>query len=425
MELLSLFAVFFVFLLAGAPVAVALGLGAIGFLVFSDSVQFSILALRLLASLDSVPLLAIPFFVLAGELMNTGGITHRIFDFARKLLGHVRGGLAHVNILASLFFAGISGSAVADAAGLGRIEIKAMREASYPAPFAAAVTAASSAVGPIIPPSIMLVLYGTMADVSIGKLFAGGLVPGLLLAVAMMIYVTVVARGLGVPVDPRTPLRGILRSLIVNLPPLLTPVLVMTALVAGVVTPTEAGVFTAIYAAGISFLYGGLTLRMIPEILENTLVVTGQILFILALSVVFGWLITTERIPELLGVYFLETGLGQYAFLALLNVVLLVLGCFMSLTSILIIVTPMLIEMTGTLGIDPVHIGVVMVLNLTIGLMTPPLGWCLYIVTEIAEIRFEETVRAVLPFLIPLIAVLILITYVPWTVTGLADFFFD
>lgn len=411
MTMTVLFLTFGFFMLIGAPVALAMGIASMACMLVSD-IPAMVLIFSMVDSLGGITLLAIPFFVLAGEIMNSGGVTKRIFGFADLLVGHVRGGLAHVNILSSLFFAGISGSAVADTAGLGRIEIKAMTEAGYPKAFSAAVTAASSCIGPIIPPSILMVLYGTMADVSIPGLFLGGLIPGLMLGLFMMVYVWFAAPP-GVRRRQRASLGEIGRSLKTNILPLMTPAVILAGLVFGIVTPTEAGVAAVVYALFVSLVQGDLEVRAIPAMLEEALVTTTQIMFILALSSLFGWLVTTEQIPEALGRMFQESGHGTWMFLAVVNFVLLMLGTFMSLTSILIIFTPTLIGMGTALGVDPVHLGVVVVLNLTVGLITPPLGWALYIVTEIAGIRFIDTARAILPFLFPILLVLGLITYIP------------
>jgi len=421
LALLTLFAVFIVLMVLGAPVAIAMGISSLGYLAIAD-VRSTVLVLQMVDSLGGLTLLAIPFFVLAAEIMNQGGLTERLFGFASKLIGHVRGGLAHVNILSSMFFAGISGSAVADAAGLGRIEIKAMTNAGYDRPFSAAITAASSCIGPIIPPSILMVIYGTMGDVSIPALFIGGIVPGFLLGIAMMIHVAIVAERRNFPRQPRATLREVVVSFFRNVLALGTPAVVLAGLVVGIITPTEAGVVAVVYSLFVSIVYGDFDIRSLGRILEESLVSTTQILFIMSCSALFGWLVTTEQIPERLAEIFLASSYGKVAFLFALNIVLLFLGTFMSLTAILIIFTPALIQMALALGIDPVHLGVVVVLNLTIGVITPPLGWCLYIVTEIAEIKFIETARATLPFLVPLITVLFLITYVPELIMGPVNF---
>lgn len=412
MAFAALMVVFVFFLAIGAPVAIAMGLASAAYILLGD-VAPAIYIFSMVESLGGITLLAIPFFVLAGEIMNVGGITKRIFSFATLLVGHIRGGLAHVNIVASMFFAGISGSAVADTAGLGRIEIKAMVNAGYSRPFSAAVTAASSCIGPIIPPSILLVLYGSMTEVSIPALFIGGLVPGLALGLFMMVYVYFAAGREGVAPSPRANLKMIVVSFMRNAPPLATPFVILGGLVLGIVTPTEAGVIAIVYAIIVATVYGEMNWSNLGKMLEEALVTTTQIMFILGMSSLFGWLVTTEQIPQALAQFFGMHDHGAIIFLAVINILLLLLGTFMSLTSILVIFTPTLVGMGTTLGIDPVHLGVVMILNLTIGLITPPVGWCLYIVTEIAEIRFIDTARAIMPFLIPIIAALILVTYVP------------
>ncbi|MFY0635233.1 MAG: TRAP transporter large permease [Vannielia sp.] len=416
MAFAALLITFAFFMAMGAPVALAMGIASMVYILLGD-VMPSIFIFSMVESLGGVTLLAIPFFVLAGEIMNVGGVTERIFRFAGLLVGHIRGGLAHVNILSSLFFAGISGSAVADTAGLGRIEIKAMTKAGYSAPFSAAVTAASSCIGPIIPPSILMVLYGSMTEVSIPALFIGGLVPGLLLGLFMMVYVYFAAKREGVEPAPRATLCEIGGSFIRNAPPLATPFVILAGLVFGIVTPTEAGVIAVAYACVVSMAYGDMKWRNMGKMLEEALVTTTQIMFILGMSSLFGWLVTTEQLPDAMAEFFHRSGYGQIAFLFAMNIILLLLGTIMSLTSILVIFTPTLVGMGVALGVDPVHLGVVIVLNLTVGLITPPLGWCLYIVTEIAEIRFIDTARAILPFLIPILLVLLIITYVPAFVT--------
>lgn len=412
MALLTLFIIFTALMALGAPVALAMGVASVGYLVVG-TVNPTILVLQMVDSLDNPTLLAIPFFILAAEVMNQGGLTARLFSFASKLIGHVHGGLAHVNILASMFFAGISGSAVADAAGLGRIEIRAMRNAGYKPAFAAAITAVSSCIGPIIPPSILMVIYATMGDVSIPALFIGGIVPGILLGIAMMIHVAIVARRLDLPREPRATFAEVVRNFLKNSLALGTPAVILAGLVFGLITPTEAGVVAVVYSILVSIVYGDFEFRAMGRILENSLISTTQIIFIMSCSALFGWLVTTEQIPERLASIFLNLNYGQAVFLLFVNIILIFLGTMMSLTAILIIFTPALINMAGALAIDPVHLGVIVVLNLSIGLVTPPLGWCLYIVTEIAEIKFMETVREVLPFLVPLIAVLLLVTYIP------------
>lgn len=412
MAFTALLITFGIFMAIGAPVALAMGFASMVYILLGD-VMPSIFIFSMVESLGGVTLLAIPFFVLAGEIMNVGGVTARIFHFAGLLVGHIRGGLAHVNIVSSLFFAGISGSAVADTAGLGRIEIKAMTKAGYSRAFSAAVTAASSCIGPIIPPSILMVLYGSMSEVSIPALFVGGLVPGLLLGLFMMVYVYFAAKKEGVEPEPRASLRDIAGSFVRNAPPLATPVVILAGLVFGIVTPTEAGVVAVFYAAVVSMAYGDMKWSNLGAMLEEALITTTQIMFILAMSSLFGWLITTEQLPQAMAEFFQASGYGHLAFLFAVNIILLLLGTFMSLTSILVIFTPTLVGMGTALGVDPVHLGVVVVLNLTVGLITPPLGWCLYIVTEIAEIRFIDTARAIMPFLIPILLVLLLITYIP------------
>ncbi len=422
MALAALIIIFLFFLLIGAPVAVAIGLGSLAYLVFAEGIQFSIVPLKMMDGLDSFPLLALPFFVLTGELMNTAGITRRIFNFASLLVGHIRGGLGHVNIVASMIFAGMSGSAIADTAGLGTIEIKAMTEAGYDPDFSAAVTAASSTIGPIIPPSIMMVLYAVMADVPTGALFLGGIVPGVVMGFTMMVFVYFMALRRNYPLEAKATPYEVGRSFLSAFPALMTPAIIMAGIITGVVTPTEAGVMGSAYALLLGLAYREIGLSDLPKILQRTMLLTAQVMFILSCATLFGWLVITEQIPERLSAALLAVAANKYLLLLIFNLALLFLGCFMSITAVMIIVTPMMVGLAQQFGIDLIHLGVIMVLNLTIGLITPPVGWCLYIVSDIAQISFERTVRATLPFLIPLLVSLAIITYIPWTVTYMAGF---
>ena len=287
------------------PIAFSLGLVALIYVLFSETIPLGVVAQRLTGSMNSFVLLAVPFFMLAGKLMNTGGITKRIFNFANDLVGHITGGLGHVNIVASLIFAGMSGSAVADAAGLGSIEIKAMRDEGYDPDFSAAVTAASSTIGPIIPPSIPIVLYGVMAEVSIGRLFIGGIVPGFMMAISMMIFTYFLAHKRGYARRKRSPLRHLTKSFIAAFPPLLTPVIIVGGILGGVFTPTEAAVVAVLYAFGLSFfVYRELFLWQLPQMIKEVVISTGAILLIVGSASLFGWILTWERVPQMLAKFY-------------------------------------------------------------------------------------------------------------------------
>ena len=398
-------------LLIGVPIAVCLIIVGLAYVIFGIGMDPLIAAQRVANGIDNFPLLAIPFFMLAAELMNAAGITDRIFRLAKAMVGAIPGGLAHVNVLASMLFAGMSGSAVADAAGLGRIEIKAMRDDGYDREFAAAVTAASSTIGPIIPPSISAVIYGLTAGVSIGGLFAAGFVPGVMMGAAMMVLIAFYATrrdyGRGQPFRLRELGVAFLHALLA----IMTPVIIVGGILGGIFTPTEAGAFAVLYAFLLGkFVYGTIAWGDIPDLIFETALSAGNILFIIAATALIGWILTAEQVPQHMAVWVVEWSPSPWVFLLLLNGLLLVLGCFMAAHPVIIMLTPILVPVAGAMGIDPIHLGVIMILNLMIGLITPPVGLCLYVVAEIVDLPVLRVVRALVPFLLPLVAVLLLIT---------------
>jgi tripartite ATP-independent transporter DctM subunit len=375
----------------------------------------SLVVQRMSSGIDSFPLLAIPLFVLAGNLLNVGGIAARIFEFAVALVGHLRGGLAQVNIFASLIFAGMSGVAQADAAGLGTVEIKAMKKEGFDAAFAAACSAASAIVGPIIPPSVIMVVYGVLAQVSIGDLFLAGLVPGFVIGAMLMATVWfLVATGRAyAPVQPKAPRGTLGRTFVRAIPALMAPVILVVGLLSGAATPTELGAITVVYAVGLGFAYRELTLRKLYACVGETFVTTGVLVFIMAAAVPFGWAIAVNNIPANLAATMLEITTNKWVILAMINVLLLVVGCVMETTAILLIAVPTFLPLIVALGIDPVHFGLVIILNLLIGATTPPFGVLLFIVQDIAKVSFGAVVRAFVPFYVPLLGALLLITYWP------------
>jgi tripartite ATP-independent transporter DctM subunit len=415
MNVLPMFFVLFGLIALELPVAFALIAAALAYLQFGSPVPISLVVQRMSAGIDSFPLLAIPLFVLAGNLMNVGGIAARIFDFAVALVGHLRGGLAQVNILASLIFSGMSGVAQADAAGLGTVEIKAMKKEGFDAAFAAACTCSSAIVGPIIPPSVIMVIYGVLAQVSIGDLFVAGLLPGLVIGVLLMLTVWVlVATGRAyAPVHPRASAGRLGRSFVRALPPLMAPVILMVGLLGGVATPTELGAITVVYAAILGFAYRELSWRRLYAALGETFVTTGVLVFIMAAAVPFGWAIAVNNVPAQLAAWLLDLTTNKWLILGLINLLLLVVGCFMETTAILLIAVPTFLPLVVMLGIDPVHFGLVLILNLLIGAATPPFGVLLFIVQDIAKVSFAAVVRAMLPFYVPLVLALLLVTYLP------------
>jgi tripartite ATP-independent transporter DctM subunit len=397
----------------GMPLFLTMASSCLVYLMANGEILLSV-PQRLTAAANSFPLLAAPFFMLTGMAMNTAGITHRIYDFAECLVGRFRGGLAHVNVIGSVIFAGMSGSAVADAAGLGTIEIKAMTDEGYPPPFAAAVTAASATIGPIIPPSVPLLIYGVLADVSIGRLFVGGFIPGLLMAAALMVMIRWMAhrRGFGAHAAPTFPAfaRKTRRAFL----SLMTPVILFGGMLIGVFTPTEAAFAAAAYALLLGLVvYREIAWRDLPRIFLETVETNAVVLMLVMTASLMGWVLARAQVPQQLGAWILGTTRNPLIILLMINVFLLIVGCFMEALAAMIILVPVFLPVIQSVGIDPVHFGLVMVLNLMIGTLTPPVGIVLFVVARVAKLPFEVVTRATAPFLVPLIAVLALITVFP------------
>lgn len=413
MTLAILFALFAVLVAIEMPVAFAMGLSSIVTIAITQPIPLSIVVQRMGTGLDSFVLIAIPLFVLAGHLMNRAGIAERIFAFADALVGHLRGGLAHVNVVASMIFAGMSGVAQADAAGLGVVEVNAMRREGYDPAFAAAVSASSAIIGPIIPPSVIMVVYAVLVQVSVADLFLAGILPGLLMGGAMMAMIWWLVRtGRVVAPAPRPMSASRLgRTFVRALPALAAPVLLTVGLLAGVATPTELGALTVVYAAALGFAQRELTFREVLGACRETLVTCGVLVFIIACAVPFGWIVATSQAPMKLAAFMMSISDNKVAILALVNVGLLVVGCFMETTAILLIATPTLYPLVVALGIDPVHFGIILVVNLLIGTLTPPFGVILFIMMDIAKVSLARMSRAVLPFYLPLAATLVVVTY--------------
>jgi len=363
----------------------------------------------------SFVLLAIPLFILAAEFMTIGSITDRLLNFCNAFVGRFRGGLAHVNVVQSIIFAGMSGSALADAASSGKLMQKMMtQDGKYTASFAAALTAASSVIGPIIPPSIPMVIYALVSDTSIGYLFLAGVVPGLLIGIAQMLYISFVAKHRNFPVEKAVPLREIPRITWDALPALMMPVILFGCLYSGITTPTEAAALAAFYALLVSaLLYRAVTWRSVYNSLLTSARVTISIGILIAAAMVFNYVITVENIPKTLALMMQGYDLSPFTFLLLANVILLLLGCFLEGTTILLIIIPVLLPTAKALGVDPVHFGVVAVVNIMIGLITPPYGLLLFMMAKIANVSLKDLVRDVMPFLGAMLAALALITFVP------------
>ena len=395
------------------PIAFAVGIASLVYYVI-DGTSLMVLPQAMTGAVDSFPLLCIPLFMFVGFIMNMSGVTKRIFNFASSLVGHLPGGLGHVNIVASIIFAGMSGSATADAAGLGAIEIQAMREEGFDDDFSAAVTASSSTIGPIIPPSMPMVIYGAIVGVSIGRLFLAGLLPGILMGISLMVMVYIISRKRNYPIRKRATLKDVVKSFISAFFPILTPVILLGGIVFGIFTPTEAAGVAAIYALFLgAVIYRQLNFKGILELCVDVAEITGTTLLILSTAYLVVWVITVNNVPGILLNILINMNLGKNIFLLAINLFLLFLGMFTTIAPSVILFGPLLTPVVIAMGIDPVHFGVIFVLNLMIGLLTPPVGPCLYIMSSLTNLSLERVVRATMPFLIPLIIVLLIITYFP------------
>ena len=413
MELAILLIVVFVLLVIGSPVTVALGVGSLIFILMEGTPSVVVLH-RMVSGVDSFPLIAVPFFILAGHLMNSAGITTRIFGFAKALVGWMHGGLGHVNIGASIIFAGMSGAAVADAGGLGTIEIKAMRDAGYDDDFSVGITAASSTIGPIIPPSLPLVIYGVMASASIGELFAAGFIPGLLMGLALMIMVTLYARKRKYPRDTRFSLNRLWVSFKQAFLPLQTPTIIIGGILSGIFTPTESAIAAVVYALILGlFVYRSLTWRHILRVSMDTIETSAAILMIVASATIFAWILIDQQVAVILGDALLGFSQNKTVILIIIMMVVLLIGCFMETIAAITILVPVLLPIAEKVGIDPVHLGIIVILNLMLGLLTPPVGMVLYVLSKVSGVKFEQCVIATAPFIVPLLVVLAMITFFP------------
>lgn len=416
---------FAIVLFLNVPIAFVLIIASLVFLL-KEGLSLTIIAQQLVGGMGGYTMIAVPLYILAGELMNTTGITKRLFNFCMAIIGHIRGGLAHVNVLGSMIFAGISGSSSADAAGLGRIEIQAMVEDGYDKEFASVITVISSMLGPIIPPSIHLVLFSAITEVSTGRLFAGGILPGVLLGILLMLFIhfQLVTGREKCPVPSKTSIKGIIKATKEAIFALFAPVLILSGILFGIVTATEAAALAVIYCLILGLGYRELKLENIPTILRNTINSTGVVMLVLAASQLLAWAITIGQMPQLFAEAVLRITDNKYLILLMFNLIFLISGCFLTATSGLLILTPILVGMASVLNLDMVHLGVWMVFALMIGIVTPPVGGSLYIVCDIAQIPFERLVKRTLPYYIPLVVALLLITYFPQIVTFLPNLLF-
>ncbi|MDC7229434.1 MAG: TRAP transporter large permease [Sphaerochaetaceae bacterium] len=412
------FGSFILLLLIGVPISISIGASAVlGCLNLGYPLM--VIGQKMVSGIDSFLLIAIPLFILAGNLMNAGKITEKIFDFAKRLVGWIPGGLGHANIVASLIFAGMSGSAAADAGGLGTIEMEAMSTNGYDDDFSAAVTASSTVIGPIFPPSIPLIIYGSVASVSVSQLFMGGVVPGLLMAIALMIMVFVFAIKRSYQ-RVAFSLVLLVKQFFASILSIITPLIILSGFTLGWFTPTEASSVAVAYALVIALVvYRTLDWKTFKECLLESAITSANTLFIIGTSMLFSYVLIKEGVSTQMATFILGISDNPYIILLVINILLLVLGMFMEPGAILTLMLPVLLPIVKALGLDLVHFGVVMVLNLMIGQVTPPFGVCLFIIADVAKISLNRMYKAILPFIIPLLVVLFLVTYMPQIVTWL------
>jgi tripartite ATP-independent transporter DctM subunit len=420
-DLVIMTVVFLIMLAIRVPIAVAMGSSTIIYLLLAHA-NLSMVAQYLIINLNSFVLLAIPFFLLSGELMNRSGISERIFNFACVLVGHIRGGLAHVNVLANMLMAGMSGVGTSDAAMTARVLVPVMEKQGYPRPFAAALTASAATIGPIIPPSVPMVLLASICELSVGRLFLGGVIPGILMGGGLMAIIFIQSKKYNFPKNPKATFPQILDATKKAFLPLLTPVIILGGMLTGMFTPTEAAVVAAVY----SFLLGAVVYRTlswadIKGSLLTTVNISARILYIVAMAGVFGWILTTQQVTNTAGQYLAAHISNPALILLFLNLLLLFLGCFINLTPLIILCAPIFFPLIRQYGIDPIHFGVVMTLNLMIGQLTPPVGLLLFVVMGVCNVKLKDVIKPLMPFIIVLTAVLFLITYYPQLVLFIPD----
>ncbi len=450
--------IIFLFMMAsGLPVAIAMAGSSLLYILISGDLPPFAVVHRMIGGIDSFPLLAVPFFILAGNLMNNAGVTNRIYNFALALVGWLKGGLGHVNVVGSVIFAGMSGTAIADAAGLGTVEIKAMKDHGYDLEFAVGVTAASATLGPIIPPSLPFVIYAMMANVSVGALFLAGILPGVLMALLMMVTVAYFAHKngwggdvkfsgrrfggalielglviawplitwalvakLGLPAQPVVFGAIVLIFLLDRIfrfqavLPIMTPVLLIGGMTTGLFTPTEGAIAASAWALFLGLVwYRTMTLKQFVKVSLDTVETTATVMFIVAAASIFGWMLTATGVTAQIAQWVLAVTNEPWLFLLMANLLMLFVGCFLEPTAAITILVPILLPIARQLGVDPVHFGLVMVLNLMIGLLHPPMGMVLFVLARVAKLSVERTTMAILPWLAPLLLSLVILTYVP------------
>lgn len=420
-----LFIAFFLLLFLGFPIAFALGLSTLTYLLFSD-IPLTVIPLKMYAGIDVFVLLSIPGFIVAGNLMNHCGMTDRIIQFCNNLLGHIRGGLGLANIGASMVFSGISGTAVADTASIGSVMIPAMKKEGYEPDFACAVTASSSTIGPIVPPSLPMIIAGSLTGLSVGKLFLAGAVPGLLLALGLLAtsyFISVKRRH---PKRERASLKDVGKGFFDAFWALMMTVLILFGIVGGVFTPTEASIVAVLYALFVGFFfYRSLRMKDLSKILVDSAGTTASLMVLVGFANLFGWILVSEQVPHQLAGSLLELTTNKIVLLLLINLLLLFVGSFMETIASLLILYPILLKVAVEAGVDPIQFSVIAVLNLIIGLNTPPVGVCLFVASGIGKVSIEKIARAGLPFLLVSLLVLALVTYIPQISLFLPELFID
>ncbi|MFZ7112529.1 MAG: TRAP transporter large permease [Desulfatiglandales bacterium] len=412
MVVITLIISFVFFVVIGVPIAFVLGLTPLVAMVTQGETPLVLVAQRIFTGMDSSVLMAVPFFILAGNIMSAGGMTERLVKFCNVLVGSFRGGLAYINVVISMIFAGITGAAVADTSAVGAILIPAMKRDGYDTDFSAAVTATSSTIGPIIPPSIPFILYGVLGEVSIASLFLAGLVPGILLGLSLMGVVWYYAHKRVYPKGRFPSLRQAFRVSVDAVLVLLMPIIILGGILTGIFTPTESACIAVFYALIVGlFIYKDVSIKDLPGILIKTGITSSLVMLVIGTASIFSWFLASEEIPQLVTESILTLTKNKLLILLMMNVILLIIGTFMELTASLIILAPVLLPLMLKIGVDPLHFGVILVLNLVIGLTTPPVGVCLFIACSIGRTSLEKLSRAIIPFLMVSIAVLIICTY--------------
>ena len=424
MVVLILLISFSIFLIIGVPIAFVLGLTPLAALLYEGETPLILAAQRIFTAMDNPILMAIPFFILAGNIMSAGGLTQRLVTFCKVLVGPIRGGLAHINVVISMIFAGITGAAVADTSAIGSILIPAMVKDGYDPDFSSAVTATSSTIGPVIPPSIPFIIYGVLGEVSIASLFLAGFVPGVLLGLFQMGVVAYYARKRNYPRGSLPSAGEALRAMFDASLVLMMPIIILGGILSGAFTPTESACVAVFYAFAISFfVYRDLRLKDLPRIIIDTGVTSALVMLVIGTASIFSWVLASQEIPQSVCAAILRVTHSRILILLFVNVILLIVGTFMETTASLIILTPVLLPLMIQIGVDPLHFGVILVLNLVIGLTTPPVGVCLFIACAIGKVRLERISRAILPFIAASVAVLIIATYWEWLIMCIPRFF--